>query len=299
MKYLNVFIANDSKLFLEQNHIVIDNGTINKLYIEDIKSIVIENKFTTLSAALISKLGKYDVSIIVCDDQHLPTSIFLPCNQHSRQRNHLKLQLKSTQPFNKNLWKQIVIQKVRNQASALRLAGKEENVHKLLNLCSKVKSGDIGNIEAVAARIYFRSLFGEKFKRGIDDFQNAALNFGYSIFRSQIAKTLASYGFEPSIGLHHKSELNNFNLADDFIEPFRPLVDIFVFKELKSDSELKSSDKARLLTLLSYNLKVEEKSQESDYAIQLLIESYLRCLENRAKTLKMPALEKLELNSYE
>ena len=168
-----------------------------------------------------------------------------------------------------------------------------------MNLCSKVQSGDVGNIEAVSARIYFKSLFGENFKRGEEDFQNAALNFGYSIFRAQIAKTLVGYGFEPSLGLHHKSELNNFNLADDFIEPFRPLVDIFVFKELKSDSKLKSSDKARLLTLLSYNLKVEEKSQESDYAIQLLIESYLRCLENRAKILKMPALEKLELKSYE
>lgn len=90
-----------------------------------------------------------------------------------------------------------------------------------------MKPGDTTNREAVAARKYFVALFGSTFRRTDEDVTNASLNYGYAIIRSCVAKTLAGYGFNGTVGIHHINETNPFNLADDIMEPLRPVVDMW------------------------------------------------------------------------
>ena len=123
------------------------------------------------------------------------------------------------------MWQSIVCAKVVNQASVLRWSGKTVQAATIFKMAERVRSGDPDNVEATAAQRYFPALFGETFVRRNEDGRNAALNYGYAILRGAVARTLAVYGFLPAFGIHHRSALNAFNLADDLMEPFRPLVD--------------------------------------------------------------------------
>lgn len=122
--------------------------------------------------------------------------------------------------------------KICNQAKCLEINEIDE-AKTLFAIAKNVASGDSSNREGYAARLYFKLLFGTDFTRDDESNINAALNYGYAILRSYIAKTIVAYGLEPSLGIHHKSQLNQFNLADDIIEPYRPIVDNFVYQNYK------------------------------------------------------------------
>ena len=148
----------------------------------------------------------------------------------------LMAQCEMGKPLQKQLWQQIVIRKIQNQAQCLRLMGKPE-WETLQQMVGKVLSNDSDNREAVATALYFPALFGDGFFRGADDLWNVALNYGYTILRGGIARNLVVHGLEPCIGLHHRSVLNNFNLADDLIEPFRPIVDLYMAQNFSATDD--------------------------------------------------------------
>ena len=144
--------------------------------------------------------------IYVCDDQHLPSAVFTPINQHSRRLSVLESQLALSKPYQKQLWQQIICQKIANQAKCLELCGKD--AQPLYAMVREVRSGDTTNVEATAAVYYFTTLFGQDFVRRDGQLINGALNYGYSLLRGLVARALAIYGFEPSLGLHHHNALN-------------------------------------------------------------------------------------------
>lgn len=162
-------------------------------------------------------------------------------------------------PLAKRIWQSIVKRKVENQAACLTLAG-SEGEQALKNLVDNVESGDRSFVESQAARMYFKFLYGSTFTRSSDNLINAALNYGYAIVRGQVARSLSAYGFLPSIGLQHHSEVNNFNLADDFMEPYRPVVDLLVAKEFDVTLEPLSTDhKHRLYGVLTQTVLLESQ----------------------------------------
>jgi CRISPR-associated protein Cas1 len=127
----------------------------------------------------------------------------------------------------KQLWTKIVRAKIAAQASCLHNNGLQGSDN-LLKMLHTVRSGDPDNTEARAARKYWSSLFPDRdFRRHDDDLPNALLNYGYAFLRAAIARQLCGVGFYPPLGLHHDSISNAYNLADDLIEPFRPIVDHF------------------------------------------------------------------------
>ena len=197
------------------------------------------------------------------------------------------------------LWQQIVVRKIQNQAQCLRLMGKEE-WQELQQMAGKVLSNDSDNREAVAAALYFPALFGNGFFRGSDDPRNAALNYGYAVMRAGIARNLVVHGLEPCIGLHHRSELNNFNLADDLIEPFRPIVDLYAAQNFsKDDDVLTPRQKAGLFNLTNYLVKQAGRR----YRVMLSIDRVCTALANSVTAgenlLELPELIPLELHQYE
>lgn len=287
MPYRNIFIANRAKLRLSNGQLIVDNGEEYSFPIEDIRSVVIDNPNSVITAKLAAYLGNEGVCVILCDEKHLPCCQILPTGAYCRMLKRINLQLEQSKPKLKNIWRQIVIRKIENQARCLQLCGKNSEL--LLNISKTVQSGDVTNREGYAAGIYFKELFGNDFKRSDDRAENAALNYGYAIMRSFIAKTIAAYGLEPSIGIHHKNQLNAFNLADDLIEPFRPLVDIAVFNHMDLSKGFTTYEKAFLQKLLNSVCRVGKDSWSTAKAIELEVQSLIENFESKeAKKLKLP-----------
>ncbi|MBQ6265625.1 MAG: type II CRISPR-associated endonuclease Cas1 [Clostridia bacterium] len=298
MAYRNIFIANTARLTTKNEQLVVDNGETFSFPVEDIRCVMVEDYRSTLSTALISKFANAGVTLLICDEKHIPTAALNPINCYSRQLKQIKLQAKATQPLKKRIWQQIVVSKIHNQAKCLEIIGKG-GAEKLYRYASEVNSGDTSNVEGRAAAFYFKALFGKDFHRDDETPLNAALNYGYAIIRAVISRTVCLYGLEPSLGVHHCSELNNFNLSDDLIEPFRPFVDLNVAKFLFDYDEFGTSDKALLLKALNACVIVEGNKQSAANAVETAVQSYVECLKTGKAEITLPGLIDIEFRQYE
>ena len=297
MGYRVIFLTNPARLYVKNQQLVIDNGDVFKVPLEDIECIAIDSMQITMNSYLLSRLSEYAITLYVTDKTHHPCGTFLPLLRHSRHLSVLKNQLEMTLPNKKKLWKQIVCQKIENQATVLKLCGIDE--WKSIDvLKSMVKSGDPDNMEAVAASKYFKLLFGKNYTRTQDNFINPKLNYGYSILRSTISKYLVVYGYEPSLGIFHKSNLNSFNLSDDIIEPFRPIVVLYV-KKFALEDEIDTHTKASLANLLNCDLIIDNKLFACAKAIELTIKSLSNWYNDKNKSLLLPQIIDLEQHTYE
>jgi len=301
MAYRNIVVSSDAKLSLKNRQLCIKTDMVNDTVpIEDIDTVLIESRQSVLSTALMGALAKSGVALFVCDEFHMPCAVLQPYLQHSRQHEVTKRQLALSTPAKKRLWQQIVVSKISNQARCLSLQGYEEEALELERISKSVKSGDSGYAEGHAAAKYFSTLFGEGVTRGDDlDCRNGWLNYGYAIVRGCVARTLSVYGFMPLFGIQHHSQLNQFNLADDFIEPFRPIVDLFTAENATSDTKLTPEVKRRLVNLINYNILMDSKKYTLSYAIELAVKSFSSVLMEKRKDLLLPELMLLELHKYE
>ena len=298
MGWRNVIISSSAKLSLSSNQLVINGDSSNTIPIEDINVIVIENQQSTITAKLMDKLAQEEVIVYICDEKHIPSGIYLPFNNHSRQAKMVRTQIEVSKPLIKRCWQQIVMQKINNQAKCLELLG-FDGYEKMKKVAKEVISGDESNREAVAAKMYFKFLFND-FIRGNDDITNAALNYGYSILRGAIARTIVAYGFIVSLGIHHKSELNNFNLADDLIEPFRPIVDLWVAQNMINKEEFDREDKIKLVSLLGCDCIINEEKHSVNHAIDIMVASLVSTYSNGDyKKLLLPQIIPIKVHEYE
>lgn len=232
-------ISKSSYLHLKNSQLLIDqNGqTAGKIPVEDLGILILEHPAITITQGALLECQKNKVAVVFCDERHLPYSTMLPIaegNQlHSKVLRH---QVQLSQPAKKRLWKNIVREKIKQQALTLENVGKPYNEFRML--ADKVKSGDSENIEAEAARKYWPLLMGQDFRR---DYQaegaNALLNYGYSILRAIIARALVGTGLHPALGLFHHNQYDGLALADDMMEPFRPWVDSMVYNILQDNPE--------------------------------------------------------------
>ena len=298
MGYRNIFLANAAKLSVKNEQLIIDNGEITKIPLEDIDCIAADNPQVTINGYLLAKFSEYAITFYVSDKRHLPCGVFLPVSRHSRHLSVLRGQIDMSLPSKKQLWKQIIVQKIENQATVLRLCGIDE-WESVDCIKHKVKSGDSTNMEAVAASQYFKLLFGKSVSRSQENIENSMLNYGYAVLRSTISKYLIVYGFEPSIGLFHKSTLNNFNLADDIIECYRPVVDLFVKRHSHNADEITTAVKAQLVNLLSANVAIDNRLFACSRAAELTVQSLSGYLTGNNSTLLLPHIMDLEQHTYE
>lgn len=301
MGYRNLIIENPAKLSLKNQQLMLDNGSTVSIPVEDINAIVFESRQAVVSTALLSFLAQNNVAVYICDEKHMPCAVLEPFSQHSRQAKAVLEQIALSEAKQKGLWNQIVKAKIINQSRCLGFCGKFSDSEELAYLAQTVKNGDETNTEATAAMKYFPALFGEGFRRSDDsDLRNACLNYGYAVLRGCIARYLAAYGFLPCIGIHHCSQLNAFNLADDIIEPYRPIVDLFVAANVaKQTGGLTPDLKRYLFHLLNYNIQICGKQYGLAYATELTIQSFSACCGKKQKELKLPLLVELSLHSYE
>ena len=299
MQYRNIVISKAKELTIKNSQLIIDQENDISFPLEDINSIIVENQHTMISSYALRLIAENDIACYICDDKHIPSAVLLPMEKHSRHFKMLKAQMEIPKPLQKQIWQSIISKKIENQANCLRLL-EIEGSEKLAKMAAEVKSGDTTHVESKAAAYYFRCLFGDDFSRSDDTMVNSALNYGYAIIRGMIARTIVAYGYEPSLGIWHKSELNSYNLADDFIEPFRPLVDLYVMSYVDTEKEeLEPIDKREILRMLNYDMQVDGDNRVPKNCIDLMVASYTSSLENAENRIVLPSLVELREHRYE
>ena len=293
MGYRQVIIKKSEKLHFKDSQLIIekeDNKT--KVPLEDINYILIEDSSTIITTRLLAELGKNAISLIVCDEKFDPTAIMYPYNYHFKQLDVFTHQLEIDDDIKNEFWNQIVKRKIENSIRVLEMTSKEEfPISKLNEYISEVVDGDVKNREGLAAKMYFRSIFGSDFIRFFDDNINAALNYGYTILASAIIRNLAVFGLNTYLGIHHNSKINNFNLAYDFLEPYRSVVDKFVYDN-KDDIVLPLSFEFRkkLISLLNKEVLHQNKKYTIEYSVSLLIKSYIKSFSTGEIKLDLPTI---------
>ena len=268
----------------------LDNLLINKggeeytIPLEDINTILLEDNKANITVKLLSRLTDYKISLIICDDKMMPTGIMMPFNKQHRTSKIAFNQIYLEEEYKNKIWAQIVKGKIRNQSEVLKIFYKDNDTsNKMDYYINQVEDGDISNREGHAAKIYFNKLFGMDFIRHEEDITNAALNYGYSIIRSNIARVVAMSGLIPNIGIHHKSELNNFNLVDDLIEPYRPVIDLIVAKNIEKKDFLERSDKMRLINCLNGSIEFNGKRCTLSNSIEKFVYEIIKVMKSKEK----------------
>ncbi len=301
MAWRSVVITQPARLRLEQRALSVDAdaGTI-RIPLEDISVLVIDQPQVSLTAQLLSACAEQQIAVITVGADHHPNGVLLPHLPHSRALRVMRAQLDLSQPRRKRLWQHIVQRKIRNQADVLSRHRHDAASRRLHALARDVRSGDTGHAEAQAAQAYFRQLFGADFARAQTRLHNAALNYGYSVIRSALARNLVAYGFITAFGLHHRSELNAFNLADDLLEPFRPILDAHVLHHFPlhtQEHELSREDKARVVGVLHEDVALCQPAENMEHctllaAAEAAVVSLSQRLDDEATSLTLPALHR-------
>ena len=299
MEFRSVFVSNPAQLSVRRGQLVIRQEEERSVPMEDLSALLLESRAVSITTAALQELTDHGVTVYLCDETHLPAALVLPMNRHSRQLKLLKGQIAMRRPTQKRVWQGVVMSKISNQARCLSLLGKDE-AEELRELADQVRSGDPDNWEAVAAARYFPALFGAGFTRGEECRVNAALNYGYAILRGAVARHLVIRGLEPCLGIFHHSELNRFNLADDLMEPYRPLVDLYVASHVPDDEgDLTPAIKQQLFQLSHYLVEQGGKQFRAISAIGRMADSFSRIVQSGEGQLELPHLLPLQLGRYE
>jgi CRISPR-associated protein Cas1 len=281
MSWRILYIEESDYLSLYLDNVKIKRGVDETVVpLCDLSAIVIDNQTTTVSAPLLTACSEYNVLVAFCDRFHLPQTLLLPLSGNYRSSYVFRRQLEWPAAVLAVGWDVIVRAKIERQALVFRLTGGDVEIYRrLLKFAADVRNADAGNCEGLAAKMYFRALFGESFSRGGDDPINATLNYGYSILRSQIARSVVAHGLNPQLGIFHRGPNNAFNLADDFLEPFRPIVDLWVKQNIGFDSVFNRSIRLDLINLATKKVRIGKQKSTIIQAIDTSVEGFLAFIE--------------------
>jgi len=289
------FSAGGAYLSVKHEQLVVKREEAEPVTIplEDVAVVVVSHPSVTYSHAVLSELMRHGGVFVTCDQRRMPSGMMLPLEGHHLQQERLEHQVGASVPLKKRAWQQVVQAKVSNQAAVLdRLHG---TGMALASMAGKVQSGDPENIEGQAARKYWQALFpGERFLRGRDaGGANDLLNYGYGVVRALVARAIVGSGLHPSLGIHHHNRYDAFCLADDLMEPFRPVVDEAVALHLQeegADLNLTPDTKRMLLAAVGGRVDVDGESRTLFDAASLLTASLALYYQGKRKKVTLPML---------
>ncbi len=287
-----ILLENKASITVKNNQLIVKSEIReSSIPVEEIGFIVIDNSEIYLSIPALNFLIENNASIIVCNKNHLPNGMFLNLNSHHIQQEIFRNQIDASVPLKKQLWQQTIVEKIINQGTLLNKITETNNAFEFL--ASKVLSGDSTNMEGVAAAQYWKSFFEIKFKRErFGDYPNNFLNYGYAILRAATARALSGSGLLNTLGIHHKSKYNAFALADDIMEPYRPIVDEKVFEIMQTydEQELNTVIKSELLQILTRTVYFKDEKSPLMVALQKTASSLQQCFTGERKKINYPKL---------
>ena len=268
-----------------------DNKDVVTRPVEDIGFVIIENPMVSITIPLLNELADNNVSVVFCDKKQMPKTMLMTLEGNTTQQESYKFQLDASLPTKKNIWKQLVESKIKNQSLLLTKVGKNGSTLKPYYM--NVKSGDSDNREGAAAREYWGRLFDVGFKREREgEPPNNLLNYGYTILRAAVVRALIGSGLYPAFGVFHRSRYNAFPLADDVMEPYRPFVDEIVHYLYYEEgvTELENQSKGKLLRLLSSDVKIGKVTRPLENSLSLTTASLLRVYKGETDKLSLPLI---------
>lgn len=291
MSFRTVFIENQCRCSYQSGYLVVrKEDATAKIHLSEISSVILQTLQVYLSAYLLSELAKHKISLVICDEDHNPAGQFLPLYGAHNCSKRIVDQLAWSEPIKKRVWQRVVKDKISQQAQFLvdRDYAKEGRI--LRASVTEVRSGDSTNREAHAARVYFAGLFGASFSRELDCPTNAALNYGYAILLSMVNREVVSRGYLTQCGICHRNEYNQFNLACDFMEPFRPAVDRLVVDFVAANFD---ADMRRLLADLGNRSTLY---RGGTYRLSSVVSLYVQdCLNALNKKVAVEDIESFEI----
>ncbi len=265
-----------------------DRAEVGRVALDDVHAVILHAHGCTWTGNLVAALAERGAPIVFCGTNHSPIAVTLPIDGHHGQGARMRAQWDAGKPLHKQLWCRIVKAKIVMQGSLLAFhdapgAGAFDLIAR------RVRSGDPDNLEAQSARRYWPALMGADFRRDrAADGANALLNYGYAVMRATVARAIVAAGLHPTIGIFHANRGNAFALADDLIEPFRPLVDALVVSMLGQGVEaLDPSLKRRFAQLIAFDVRIGEESSPVSVAAQRLAQSLARSFETNASELAL------------
>ncbi len=292
----SLFFVNPYHLSVKNRQLQISNknsGEIKSVPAEDIGFAVFDNKQITYSHSVFQLFSENNTAVIICNEQHLPASIMLNYNAHHMHGKHTDCQINASAALKKNLWKQTIKQKIRNQAEFLQKRGYKTNA--LFEIAKQVKSGDVDNRESYAASIYWKQMYDGFSRHRYGDEPNSMFNYCYAILRAATAKALTGSGLLPLAGIHHRNKYNAFRLADDIMEPYRPFADALVvetFEKYPDYEELTTEIKAELLNILTADVQFPKVKRPLSVGLSMTTASLAQCFLGEIRKLKYPTFVK-------
>ena len=275
MSWRTIVITKRAKLDLQLGFMVVRGEHTTKVALNEIAVVLIESTAVSLTTSLLAELTKRKVKVIFCDEKRNPSSELVSYYGSHDTSNKIRKQFAWRQNTKEAVWTEIVSEKIRKQKELLELLGKEE-AELLSSYLQQIAWNDETNREGHAAKVYFNALFGLDFTRTEDNLINAALNYGYSIILSSFTREIVANGYITQLGLFHDNMFNQFNLASDLMEPFRPLVDKCVLG-MKLE-QFEHEEKMWLVDILNQEVQIDGKIQYVSNAIKIYCKSVFDAL---------------------
>lgn len=278
MSWRTVIISKSAKLDYQMGYMVVRQDTVSKIHLSELSTLLVETTAVSITCALMNELVKKKVKVIFCDEKRNPSSELMPYYGSHDTSVKVRNQIAWSDDIKKAVWTEIVTEKIRKQAQHLETNERPE-ADMLYSYISEMAFGDETNREGHAAKVYFNALFGMGFTRTEENSINAALNYGYSLLLSTFTREIVANGYITQLGLFHDNMFNQFNLASDLMEPFRPIVDCMVcqLKPLKFEQD----EKIEMIGLFNLQLTIGGRCEYLANAVKIYCRSIFDALNDK------------------
>lgn len=283
MSWRTIVVQNLSKLSFKNGYLVVRQDKTETIHLSEIGVLMLESTAITITVHLLAELTRNKINVIFCDEKRNPSSQLVPFYSSHNTPETIGLQMDWTEEKKGILWQNIVIEKIIKQSEVLSRIGFTGASKKMLTYSSEVQPNDSTNREAIAAKLYFSTLFGNSFVRSDTNSTNAALNYGYTLLLSSFNREITVKGYLSQIGVHHKNRFNHYNLSSDLMETYRPLIDEYVYKNIEKpfDSEYKKE----LVKLLDSRVEIRNTKQYLYNALTIYVSSIMNSMKDESDIL--------------
>lgn len=309
-------ISEGDKISISNNRLIVLNNIDSEgtpldiedkkgIALKDIRVIVIENLYSSITITTLIELNKNKINLIICNEKHQPQLQVLDLFSNYKVTERIEEQVQWSEDRKTKAFKKVIIGKITHQMDLLNFIEQVEPANQLLSLIEKMEgkeditSQEIVSIEGVAARIYFQKLFKEEFRRFRDDFKNMGLDYGYTLIRTLVSKVLIAKGLHPTLGIQHSNVFNSYNLVDDLMEVLRPMIDYIVLFHLKEELNIEKLDKDHrdeLLKVFFQKIEINGSLNLIDYAVEKYLDNFIAFMNQTKNEFELP---KLVIEKYE
>lgn len=271
-----------------------DGVTLATIPLREIAALILAHPRIRISHPTLDGISRAGGIVVICDARRMPSGMLLPLQAFGLPSQRMRLQWAMTEPRRKRIWRRVIQAKIRAQAAVVDDLGDDSG--SLQRLVPTVRSGDTTNVEATAARRYWQALFGPGFRRLPEGGPpNPALNYGYAVLRALVTRTICGAGLHPCVGIHHHSRSNPFCLADDLMEPFRPIVDRTVIRLFGRDPDdmppttelLDQKARSMLIAALLERHVVNDERRTLPDLIRRTVSNVVRAMEHGSRDLEI------------